>query len=243
MANSRTMLCAFGKADTCAERETTRNRENSSDWSFQSADGGSGSSLPCRPNPLAAGATGEITAGVLILSLFSLIMGVVGVTLLPGVASVPSVLCAIVVGLMLPARLREEGKRRREGIAAAQIALLGACISVFGFLYFRGKLRESDVLDQVTIARKRVDETVLALAARQTAAAGTEGTTVPLPPDPFGPAGALLLSRREPDGSVVIWSVGPDGVDDKAAAEYDPGRGVTSGGDIVGKLPAGLRRR
>lgn len=60
-----------------------------------------------------------------------------------------------------------------------------------------------------------------------------------VPHDPFAsaPGSELRLVPNAESGDIVIYSVGPDGVDDQGRIPYDPDSGVDGKGDIVLNLP------
>ena len=43
----------------------------------------------------------------------------------------------------------------------------------------------------------------------------------------------LTMRPRAPERALIVWSPGPDGVDDEGRIVYDPTNGTISGGDLV----------
>ncbi len=56
-------------------------------------------------------------------------------------------------------------------------------------------------------------------------------TTVP--EDPFAEGRIVQWGFSQPDEDLLLWTVGPDGVDDRGSVNYDPTNGTVSSGDIV----------
>jgi hypothetical protein len=53
-----------------------------------------------------------------------------------------------------------------------------------------------------------------------------------IPADRFSPDGKIYKYESSKDGW-KLWSIGPDGKDDKGKLEYDPSNGLRSTGDII----------
>lgn len=54
-----------------------------------------------------------------------------------------------------------------------------------------------------------------------------------LPEDPFAGGRTVQWGISQPDEDLLLWTVGPDGVDDRGIVNYDPTNGTISSGDIV----------
>lgn len=76
---------------------------------------------------------------------------------------------------------------------------------------------------------REAERTLLSVPGPQREEAARKQT---LPVDPFLTSASLHL-RVHPDGGFVLWSIGPDRIDQSAALLYDPTNGTVSGGDIV----------